>query len=77
MFKFACFLLKFAPRWYLKLLVSGLRSLEYVPYSFVFTADVDDAFDYISRFIVTITGVLPSLIFFNNVYYNQFPELRI
>ena len=40
-------------------------------------ARIIDAVDAIVFFVATITGILPSLIFFNNVYYNQFPELRI
>ena len=77
MFKFACFLLKFAPLWYLQFLVDALRSHEHADWKHLLGIRVNDVTEAIVLTITVITGILPSLIFFDNVYYNQFPELRI
>ena len=77
MFKFACFLLKFAPLWYLRLLISGLHRLEYVSWKDLRRISIVSIVEAVVVLVAIITGIVPSLMFFNNVYYNQFPELRI
>ena len=78
MFKFACFLLRFAPKWYLTLLIDGLHSkLERISYRILLYPDCNGFFGIAVWLTLYLTGIVPSLVFFNNAFYDNFPELRI
>ena len=77
MFKLACFLLRFAPLWYLQCILKLLPFRKRASWKDLSTLRIISALDAIVLVIAVISGLIPSLMFFNNVYYDNFPELRI